>query len=198
MPYNDHTDEQLVVAVLKGDKGAFPALLARHLSAVHKFSYRYVRDAHDADDITQEAFIRAWKNLKKFDGTKHFKTWLFTIARNAALDLIKKKKPVAFSRMGDGSDGELDAFLAPFMDAQKLPDELFEQGARATEVRAALATLPPAYRTVLAMRYNDNLKFREIAEALGEPIDTVKSKHRRGLILLRKLFGENPPASFLA
>lgn len=191
------TDIELVQEVLDGDKDAFAVILERHLSAVHAFAYRYMHDTEDADDVTQEAFVRAWKNIKKFDISRNFKTWLFTIARNAALDLIKKKKPLAFSKIGDG-DGDLDAFLAPYMDSTELPDAAFERQARAVDMKEALASLPPAYRTVLTMRYNENLKFREIAEALDEPIDTVKSKHRRGLILLRKLFGDNPPTSLLA
>lgn len=193
----DLTDIELVQAALKGDKEAFPTLLARHMTPVYQFTYRYVRNASDAEDVTQDAFIRAWKNLSTFDASKNFKTWLFTIARNAALDLIKKKKPIAFSRIGD-EEGALDAFLAPFVTSPELPDALFERGELSADMREAVASLPPAYRTVLAMRYNDNLKFREIAEALNEPIDTVKSKHRRGLILLKKLFAQNPPASFLA
>jgi RNA polymerase sigma-70 factor (ECF subfamily) len=191
------TDIELIQELLAGNKDAFAALVDRHVNAVQAFAYRYMHDTEDADDVTQEAFVRAWKNIKKFDTSRNFKTWLFTIARNAALDLIKKKKPLAFSKIGNG-EGDLDGFLAPYMDSTELPDVTFERQAVATDMKEALASLPPAYRTVLAMRYNDNLKFREIAEALDEPIDTVKSKHRRGLILLRKLFGDNPPTSLLA
>jgi RNA polymerase sigma-70 factor (ECF subfamily) len=193
----DRTDVELIQSILGGDKSAFPVLLERYMSSVYKFAYRYVRDPADAEDVTQEAFVRAWKNLEKFDPSRNFKTWLFTIARNAALDLIKKKKPLVFSRIGDG-EGELDSFLAPYVNDPELPDALFDRSALKANMQNALASLPLAYRTVLAMRYNENLKFREIAEALGEPIDTVKSKHRRGLILLRKVFREEPPASSLA
>ena len=193
----DQTDAELVHAVLFEDKNAYALLLDRYMSSVYKFAYRYVRYPAEADDVTQEAFVRAWKNLKKFDTTRNFKTWLFTIARNAALDFIKKKKPLLFSRIIEEEE-RLDAFLAPYMGTAELPDEMFDRSVAKAGVTSALGALPTPYRTVLAMRYNDNLKFREIAEALGEPIDTVKSKHRRGLLLLRKIMTGDMPGSSLA
>jgi RNA polymerase sigma-70 factor, ECF subfamily len=182
------SDNDLVIAVLAGDQAAFASLVDRHLPALYQFAYRYMRSAHDAEDVAQEAFVRAWKHLKKFDDTKNFKTWLFAIAKNAALDMIKKKKPLLFSQIGE-EEGKLDTFLAPYVADLESPDIAFERALVKSELAEALAALPAAYRTVLGMRYNDNLKFREIAAALGEPIDTVKSKHRRGLALMRKIVG---------
>lgn len=192
----EQTDSDLVQSVLKRDKNAFAVLVERHTSAIYKFAYRYLRNGEDAEDITQEAFVRAWKNLKTFDTSRNFKTWLFTIAKNAALDFIKKKKPLLFSQIAREEE-RLDAFFAPYLAAPELPDVAFMRKTAKAEMRRALDMLPPAYRTVLAMRYHDNLKFREIAETLGEPIDTVKSKHRRGLILLRKIVtGDTLDSSF--
>ncbi len=190
----EQTDAELVRAVLAGDKDAFPALLARHMNGVYRFAYRYLRHGEDAEDITQETFVRAWKNLKRFDTTRNFKTWLFTIAKNAALDLIKKKKPLLFSQINEDDD-QLDVLLAPYVGAQELPDALLQRKMVAADIERALGALPPGYRAVLAMRYHDHLKFREIAEALGEPIDTVKSKHRRGIILLRRVISGDATAS---
>ncbi len=171
-------------------------LVDRHAGTVYKFAYRYVRNGDDAQDVSQEAFVRAWKNIKKFDETRNFKTWLFAIAKNAALDLIKKKKPLLFSQIAE-EDDQLDTFFAPFLAAPELPDAIFAHKMEKADIARSLATLPPNYRMVLAMRYNDHLKFREIAETLGEPIDTVKSKHRRGLALLRRIVtGEGPDSSF--
>lgn len=183
----EKTDNELVRAVLRGDDGAFAVLLDRHMSGVYRFAYRYLRDEDEASDITQEAFVRAWKNLKKFDASKSFKTWLFAIAKNAALDFIKKKKPLLFSRMSDDEEA-LDAMLSPYLGVPEFPDVAMDRTLARADLDRALDELPPAYRTVLAMRYYDHLKFREIAETLGESIDTVKSKHRRGLMLLRGLF----------
>lgn len=192
----EQTDLEVIQSVLRGDKDAFAVLVERHAEAVYKFAYRYLRNGGDAEDVAQEAFVRAWKNVKKFDETKNFKTWLFAITKNAALDLIKKKKPLLFSQIAE-EDEQLDAFFAPFAPAPELPDAVFSRKMVKADIARSLAALPPGYRTVLAMRYNDHLKFREIAETLGEPIDTVKSKHRRGLALLRKVVtGEAPDSSF--
>ncbi len=190
----DKTDIELVHATLHEDKNAFALILDRYLASVYQFAYRYVQDREEAEDVAQEAFVRAWKNLKSFDASRNFKTWLFAIAKNAALDFLKKKKPLLFSRIIEDEE-RLDSFLAPYMGNAELPDEIFEGKLAAAEMGRALDALPPAYKKVLSMRYNDNLKFREIADALGEPIDTVKSKHRRGLMLLRKVMMGDAPRS---
>jgi RNA polymerase sigma-70 factor, ECF subfamily len=184
----EKTDAELISGILDGDESGFTILLDRHLSAVYKFAYRYMHDAADAEDIAQEAFVRVWKNIKKFDLSKNFRTWVLAIAKNAALDVIKKKKPMRFSEIGEEEE-KLEAILAPYMESPKLADELFDQSALGANLSYAMEKIPSSYRTVLALRYTDHLKFREIAETLGEPIDTVKSKHRRGLALLRKFIG---------
>jgi RNA polymerase sigma-70 factor (ECF subfamily) len=180
-------DVQLIKEALEGNDASFAEIVRRHLSGVYKFSYQYVRDAADAEDIAQETFVRAWKNLKKFDTSKNLKTWLFTIAKNASLDMLKKKKPMAFSKIAE-AEHELESFLAPYIASGELPEVSLDQKFLQGDMNEALQKLPPAYRAVIALRYNDHLKFREIAETLGEPIDTVKSKHRRGLALLRTIF----------
>ena len=181
------TDSQLILESLEGKEASFADIVSRHLGGVYQFAYRYVRNAADAEDIAQETFVRAWKNLKKFDTSKNLKTWLFTIAKNASLDLLKKKKPLAFSKITE-TESELESFLAPYIASGEVPEVAVDQKFLKTDIDAALAKLPPAYRAVLALRYNEHLKFREIAATLGEPIDTVKSKHRRGIMMLRDIF----------
>ncbi len=182
----DIIDSQLILESLAGKDASFAELVARHMSGVYKFAYRYVRDGADAEDVAQETFVRAWKHLNKFDTSKNLRTWLFTIAKNAALDMLKKKKPLAFSKIAE-VESELESFLAPYVASGELPDVAVDQKFLKGDIDEALAKLPSAYRAVLALRYNEHLKFREIAATLGEPIDTVKSKHRRGLALLRNV-----------
>jgi RNA polymerase sigma-70 factor, ECF subfamily len=184
-------DSTLVAAALAGDDDAFATLVRRHAGAVYKFVYGYVRVGADAEDITQEAFVRTWRNLKRYDASKKFKTWLFAIAKNAALDAIKKKKPFLFSQIA-AEEEALEALLAPHRIPAELPGEAFDRDMVREDLTHMLHALPPAYRTVLTMRYHESLKFREIAQALGEPIDTVKSRHRRGLLLLRKMMADQP------
>ncbi len=188
VPYGAATDLELVASFLQGDDGSFAALLERHLPMTYKFTYRYLQNADDTNDVVQEVFIKAWKHMKNFDQSRNFRTWLLTIAKNTALDFIKKKRPILFSRIEQG-EGDLDSFLAPYLAAGEgadLPHEALERKEVRSRLDDALQGLAPSYRTVLTLRYVEHLKFREIAEILEEPIDTVKSKHRRGVVLLRK------------
>ncbi len=179
------TEIEIITDSLAGDAGAFAILVECHVDAVYKFAYSYVRDAAEAEDIAQETFMRAWKHLKKFDREKKFKTWLFAIAKNAALDSIKKKRPLFFSRMAE-SDDALASLLAPYAEESVSLDRIIDQKILKTGIGKALDKLPALHRAVFELRYNENLKFIEIAEKLCEPIDTVKSRHRRGLIMLRE------------
>ncbi|HUC01871.1 MAG TPA: RNA polymerase sigma factor [Candidatus Paceibacterota bacterium] len=181
-----HTDAELVASFLKGDGESFAALVDRHMPMVYKFSYRYMGNADAASDVAQEVFIKVWKNIKKFDREKSFKTWILAITKNTALDAIKKKKAVPFSRIEEG-ENDLDAFLAPYVPAEDLPDETLQKKQDKDGLERVLGELSPSYRNVLLLRYTEHLKFREIAETLQEPIDTIKSKHRRALIQLRQL-----------
>ncbi len=181
-------DGALAEAFLSGDEEAFALLMERHLPLVYKFVYRYLQNVDDTNDVTQETFIKAWRYMRKFDTQKKFTTWVLAIAKNTALDFIKRKKPLLFSKIEEG-DGDLDAFLAPYLEAPELPADIAQRNGIRTDLEAALQEIAPAYRAVLGLRYGDHLKFREIAEMLHEPIDTVKSKHRRGLIMLRQVLG---------
>ena len=183
-PLSEISDRDLVLAALAGDHGSFAALVERYVSPIYKFSYRYVRNGPDAEDIAQETFLRVWKNLKKFDQSKNFRTWLFAVAKNASLDFLKKKRTLSFSQISEEDDA-VEAVLAPYIAVADTASAIFDQGIVKDHLDAALADLPPRYRNVMTMRYHDNLKFREIAERLHEPVDTVKSRHRRGLTLLR-------------
>lgn len=184
--HHSDTDAQLVLSFMDGDGESFAALVDRHMSMVYKFTYRYAGNVDATNDIVQEVFIKVWKNIKKFDVNKNFKTWLLTIAKNTALDFVKKKKSVLFSAIEEG-DNDLDAFLAPYVESVELPDQLVDRQYAKAELGRALQELSPSYKDVLLLRYTEHMKFREIAAAMKEPIDTIKSKHRRALLLLKKL-----------
>lgn len=178
------TDKELITAYLGGDEEAFKELVSRHMNNVYKFTYRYFGDRDKAEDATQETFVKAWKNIKRFDVDRKFITWLFAIAKNTCLDMLKKKAPATFSKI----EAEKKMDMADLIqDESPLPDELFERSEKKEMISAVLQRIPVEYRMVLFLRYNDHLKFREIAEALNEPLNTIKSRHLRGLKILRKL-----------
>ena len=160
------TDEQLVAGYLAGDEMALEILIKRYLRPIYSFTFRFVGDSQETEDITQEVFVKVWRNLKKFDKNKKFKTWIFTIAKNTCLDWQKKKKTLPLF------------FAETIRDPSPILNEPLDR---------ILERLSPKYRMVLFLRYNDHFTFREIAESLGESIDTIKTRHRRGIAILKKL-----------
>lgn len=173
-------DEQLVRDYLKGDEKSLEVLIQRYLKPIYGFAYRHTGSVQEAEDIAQEVFVKIWRNLKKFDQEKKFKTWIFTIAKNAIIDFLKKKKAIPFS---DSEDLNLDMITDSF----PLPDEISEQEEKREILTRAIKKLSPKYRAILSFSHNNHFTFREIAESLGEPLNTVKSRYRRGLVILKKI-----------
>jgi len=179
-----HTDEQLVIDYLKGNEVALEILIKRYLKPVYSFIFRFVGNGQGTEDITQEVFIKAWRNLKKFKYEYKFKTWIFTIAKNTCLNWQKKKRTIPFSILDNEDEGF--SFAETIKDPVLLPNELLERQDITAALDKTLENLLPKYRMVLFLRYNDHFTFREIAEILEESIDTIKTRHRRGIAILRK------------
>lgn len=183
------TDEQLVTNYLKGDEKALEILIKRYLKPVYSFVYRCIGDTQEVEDITQQVFLKVWRNLKKFKQEYKVKTWIFAIAKNTCLDWQKKKRTVPFSVLDNEEEGF--SFAETIKDPAPLPNELLEKQDIITTLNKALESLSPKYRMVLLLRYNEHFTFREIAELLGESINTIKSRHRRGIALLKKFLHQN-------
>jgi RNA polymerase sigma-70 factor (ECF subfamily) len=179
------SDEQLIASYLKGDEKAFTVLLQRHLKSIYAFVYRFVGNAQDTEDVTQDTFVKAWKHLKKYRRGERFTTWLFSIARNTAIDRLRKKRGVSFSDF-ENATGD-NAFIAQLTDPKPLPDELALKARDAKTLERTLGQIPPKYREVLLLHYINNFTFNEIGVILKKPAETVKSQHRRALIILRHI-----------
>jgi len=182
----ERDDRQLIADTLNGNDDAFAFLVHRHLSAVYNFAYRF-GGREEADDIAQETFFKIWKNLKKFRPEENFKTWMFQIARNTTIDHMRKKRDITFSKF-ENEEGEnfLEETLA---DTEPLADEIFARAEKEKHMEKMFAELPPLYREVLILHYQNNFTFEEIGQILKKPLHTVKSQHRRALILLRNILG---------
>lgn len=178
------SDEELIGNYIQGDDQALKALIDRYTQSLYHFVVRFVGVMH-APDIVQEVFIKVWKNLKKFDISKaHFKTWIFTIARNTITDYLRKKKIPVFSEFDGVDEGE--SFADSVVDGEDLPDEMLMKLEDTELLTTLLDTLSPDARAVLVLYYQEDMTFKEIGEVLGKPLHTVKSKHRRALEQLRK------------
>ena len=171
-------DEVLVDAARAGSSEAFGELVVRYRAPLVRLAYRLTHDHEEADDIAQDAFIRAYRGLGDFRPDRPFARWLFVIARNASLDAIRRRrrsKGIEPEELlsGEGTTHDLG------------PEELALQNDEALRVRLALDALPPKYREVLELYYLGNFLYREIAERLAMPIGTVKTYISRAKRRLR-------------
>lgn len=177
-------DEALIATFLNGDVGAYEALVQRYAKPIFNFVFRMVGNYADADDVAQDVFIQVFKALPKARTDLPFKPWLYVIARNKALDLLKRKRPVLFSDVANHDDRSEDPG-ASIADSAPLPEELAERADLQRVLQEAVASLPPKYRQVVAMRYAAELSFAEISASLGLPENTVKTHFHRAKSLLR-------------
>ena len=187
---NEHSDEQLIKNYLNGDEAAFEFLLRRYLTAIYNFTAQYVGFGPNAEDMTQEAFIKAWKNLKKFNASKRFRPWLYKIAYNTVVDHLRRLKTTVIS-IDDNEDLDQLDYLSDSPD----PLEQMENTEYAVTIERAMGKLSEIHRTVIHLYYREQLSLPEIAEVLKKPADTVKSRHRRALLKLRQLLAEDPRVS---
>jgi len=186
----EQTDEQLVIDYIGGNEEALNLLIKRYLKPVYNFAINYVGDDGEAQDVTQEVFVKVWRYIKRFDTARKFKTWIFEITKNTAFDHLKKKKPLSFSKMTVGEDEELQ-FENTLSDGSPLADEMLDREMERDQVMAAVGRLAPDYRTVLTLRLTEDLNFQEIADTLHKPLNTIKSQYRRAVAMLKRELNGN-------
>ena len=186
----EKTDHQLVYESLKGDDNAFKELLNRHLKHVYNFIYRLCGNAEESKDITQDTFLKVWKNLKKYNPDFSFNTWIISIARNTTIDWLRKKRPLMFSDFD--KDDEIKDFKDTIQDTEPLQDELFEREETKKKMEEILMQISIQKRTILLMHINEHMTFEEMAQILKKPMNTIKSQYRRALIELKKILDSAP------
>lgn len=177
------TDEQAMWRVQHhDDHAAFAKLVARWEQPIHRLCTRMLGDAHRAEDLTQEAFSRVFAHRQNFDVSGRFSTWLWRIALNLCHDEIRRRMRRPESALVD-ENGDLSSEIPS---AELGPDESLARAEKMGEVRHALQQLSEPYRTVVVLRHFENLKFCEIADVLGIPEGTVKSRMAEGLSRLAR------------
>ncbi len=172
------SDSALVSACQRGDREAFDRLVERYQREIYRLCYRYVNQHEDANDLAQEAFLKAWRAIGRFRGESAFSTWLYRIAVNACLNHRAARRPAT----------------------QELPDNLPdpERGAEARavrrdearRVREAVSRLPQKQRATLILKVYQELTHEQVAEVLGSSVGTVKSNLFHALGNLRRLLAE--------
>jgi RNA polymerase sigma-70 factor (ECF subfamily) len=188
------TDEELVAAVQAGDSSAFDELVLRWERKIRGAVYRVVGSEEEARDVTQEAFLKAYRGLPGFKSEARFSSWLYQIALNLSRDRLRRRKLRDHASL---DAMEEDGVASPAL-VSRAPDAhaQFERGDLSRRVAAAVAALPDDQREVIVLKEYQDLTFVEIAEVLDLPVSTVKTRLYRGLTLLRARLEQQGVASY--
>jgi RNA polymerase sigma-70 factor (ECF subfamily) len=181
-PLPDLDDTALVAASLAGRREAFDVIVERHRRSVYQVCYRFVNNHEDASDLSQEAFVRAWRGLRKFKGEAALSTWLYRIAVNVCLNRVSAKRP-------ETEPIGVDRFEDPRAED---PGAGLVRGERAAAVRRAIAALPDKQRATLILRAYHDLSHQQIADILGSSVGAVKANFFHALGNLKKILGSEP------
>ncbi|XAM01334.1 sigma-70 family RNA polymerase sigma factor [Phycisphaeraceae bacterium D3-23] len=176
---SDLTDERLVVAYREGRVSALQVLVKRYEQELFHFLIRFSGNRASAEDLFQEAFLQVHLSAGTFDASKRFKPWLFTIAANKARDLLRKQKrqrAVPLSALIDATSESGSSFIDLLEAEIPLPDERADDAEIGELIRAVVDEMPDHLKEVLLLAYFNHFAYKEIADMLGIPLGTVKSR----------------------
>jgi RNA polymerase sigma-70 factor (ECF subfamily) len=175
--------DELVARLRAGEPQAFAELVKRHTRAIYNVAYRFTNDAPEAENLTQETFLRAWNSLPRLALDKPLKPYFIRIAINLCHDWAEQHQvrvvPLEIENEENFSDDASDPLRA-------VSDQELREG-----VRAKLNALPPLYRTVIALRYNEEMSYEEMAAALDLPLNTVRTHLHRAKMKLREMLEQD-------
>lgn len=178
-------EARLARLALKGDQRAFAELVEMYQDKLYHMAYRMLYNRQEAEDVVQEVFLRVYRNLERYDDTMKFSTWIYRIATNLCIDRLRKRKAV-YSLDAESSEHEgLDGYAMIPSDNRTPESELLLSDTQRI-IHQAIETLPAKYKSVMVLRYLEELSLQEIGDVLGMPVTTVKTRVHRGREFLRK------------
>jgi len=184
-------DYKLVKLAIAGDEKAYAELLERYRDAIYYMLLKMVNNRSDAEDLTIEAFGKAFKNIAQYTPNYAFSTWLFKIATNNCIDFIRKKKANLIS-LDQTSDNQ-ENISAPLQSDSPDPEEDMIKSQRMALTRSVVEKLKPRYKTLVELRYFKEYSYEEIANELSLPIGTVKAQLFRARELLYNILKNSNP-----
>ena len=175
-------DEKLVSQTLKGEEGAFSTLIKRYEKQIYSLAYRLTNNKDDAQDLAQEAFIKIYKNLDKYDHERPFFPWMYKVAANVCYSMLRQSK----SHATEITLEKVIEFSPLIPDRNTHPEEYYQTKETQKLVRQAIAELPERYRVPLVLKYLEEMSYKEISEILDIPVTTIETRLYRGRSLLKK------------
>jgi RNA polymerase sigma-70 factor (ECF subfamily) len=182
------TDEDLVAAVLEGDRDRFGDLVERYQGRLVNYLFRLLRNVDDAQDLAQEVLVKVYQVLDRYDPQYRFSTWLFRVAQNAAIDQIRRRRLKVVSLRQDDEEGEGRDWDLP--SPERGPYGELRNRERGDAIQEAIDSLPWEYRELILLRHFGELPYEEIAQLKGMPLGTVKNKLFRGRQMLKEKLQE--------
>ena len=181
-----------VAQLRRGDLNALSALLARYQNRLYRYLLRMVRDSADAEDLFQQTWIRVAEQIRRYDSSRNFDAWLFTLARNLAIDLLRRRKTESLDEPSAGDTGG-DAPITRLVSNERPALESVLERERGSRLADCVVELPVIYREILSLRFEEEMKLEEMAVVLNAPLSTVKTRLRRGLESLRIVIQQRYP-----
>jgi RNA polymerase sigma-70 factor (ECF subfamily) len=184
------SDALAIERTLAGDRDAFRILVERHSHSVFRLAYRMTGNQHDAEEVVQEAFLKAYQKLGQFASRANFGTWVYRIAANQSIDRMRQRKSEDAHRQLPAKEAEGGAELDPVnlvRDPAPSPERLAQSGQLAQQMHRALQELTPAERTAFVMRHSEGLGIEEIALALKSSTSAAKNAVFRSVQKLRRI-----------
>ncbi len=179
------SDNDLVHQALSGDQEAFEALVSRYQRSLLRLIYQYIGEYHEAQDVLQQVWLQLYLSLPSLDPYVHLKPWLFTVARNRSVDVLRRRRLLFFSELETVNEEEEAAYLDTIPDTSPKPEEEIEQCDLQREIQQAIQTLPSIHRAVVSLYYREQMSYSEIGQTLMMPVSTVKARFNRAKPLLR-------------
>jgi len=186
------TNENILIEKSKkGDFEAFEELVDRYEKQVYNTGYNMLRNAQDAEEVLQETFLKVFDKLYQFEGKSSFSTWLYRIATNEALMLLRKRKPVTLVSLEEPlGDDYRQQIRRDLVDWSTSPQDLYLKKEFQEKIDYILLTLPENYRAVFVLRDIQGLSAKEVSEILGITIATVKARLHRARIYAREILNK--------
>lgn len=178
-------DSAVINRALSGDQDAYSMILDRYRGPLYHMLYKMVHNKEEAEDLVQEAFMKAFRALASFNEEYAFSTWLYKIAANNCIDFLRKKRLQTYSydKPLEAKDGEL---RREYADEDKETDKPLLDDEKTRMINAAIDELPPKYKLAIELRHRDEMSYEDIAEQLNIPLGTVKARIFRAREMLKR------------